>query len=231
MMRRILMCGAVGLVLGAFTTDPAAAACAGGSGSERQDRFELAAASDVIFEGTALAGPRLDNGLLTSPATFRVDRTVKGRLPGRVKVTTADRRTPEGASSSGEGISVSAGEHWTIFAERHSGQVLLTSVCSGSRKSPEVKPPAIRVDGRSVTLRAVRWNGVPEHGRVLPHVRARGATTVTSHMHGDLRLGRGGELMRATQTSPKASWSIDHVRAGDRIVLATAGGFWAAEVR
>lgn len=90
--------------------------------------------ADVVFEGVAQPGPEVD-GKLLSPATFIVERYIKGDGPHRVKVTT-------GISDGGEGLTAwvstglypRAGERWEIRATRHAqDDVLTTSTCHKSQ--------------------------------------------------------------------------------------------------
>lgn len=94
-----------------------------------KEQTELA---DVVFEGVALTGPAVD-GVLVTPARFRVARYLKGRGPDVRLVTTALRRSARGSIGHlSEGILPGAGQHWRIFGANTRGGVLGTSICSGS---------------------------------------------------------------------------------------------------
>jgi hypothetical protein len=88
------------------------------------------ARADVIFNGVALEGPTA-----TGVQRFRVSRYLKGSGPRIVRVNTGHVRRADGTGTiTSVSLNVSRGERWRIFARRSTRNVLLTSVCAGSRK-------------------------------------------------------------------------------------------------
>jgi LPXTG-motif cell wall-anchored protein len=94
-----------------------------------KEQSELA---EVVFEGVALTGPAVD-GVLVTPAHFRITRYLKGDGPDVRLVATALRRSAHGSIGHlSVGILPGAGQHWRIFGANTRGGVLGTSICSGS---------------------------------------------------------------------------------------------------
>lgn len=86
---------------------PAHALCAGLLGE---------AGAVAVFEGRALDGEALPDGMLVSPATFEVIRYVKGAGPAHVRVTTAAAFWDgQQAAVTSTGIGPQAGEVWRIY--------------------------------------------------------------------------------------------------------------------
>lgn len=87
----------------------------------------------IVFEGVAQPGDSVD-GTLLSPATFEVERYLKGDGPPELQVTTAVSDAGGGLYAElSTGIHPSAGERWRIFATGPADEVLATSACHGSR--------------------------------------------------------------------------------------------------
>jgi hypothetical protein len=100
----------------------AVAACALESPSERWER------AAIIVDARALEGPTA-----TGVQRFRVIRYLKGGGPAVIRVATGVTRNPDGSgAASGEGLFVTRGQRWRIFASASSRGVIRTSVCDGS---------------------------------------------------------------------------------------------------
>lgn len=120
------------LITDAFPTAAARAVC----GEGREESIP----NPIIFRGEALAGPATSEGLLFSPALFRVLNVTKGDLPERwVLVNTAFYDSGNGVVGEGEdGIRPSAGETWKIVTTSDTsmstpeGVMYNTSICAGS---------------------------------------------------------------------------------------------------
>jgi hypothetical protein len=153
------------LLLLALLPAPAHASCA--ALPRPYDEF-----AQVVFVGRALDGPATPSGELLSPARFAVIAYEKGGGPAERVVGTAVEAAPVpgvfGVSS--EGISPSAGQVWRIYANE--GDVLATSICSGSRPVAE-NPPA-----PYLAVGASRFTPVPStfagDAPKLPRARVRG---------------------------------------------------------
>lgn len=115
--------------VGAALAPSAAGSCAPATAKQ------LRASAIVIFDGTAMNGPTV-NGELLSPATFQVERYIKGSGPRSIRVTTATARASAPASyvSSSVGIRPAPGERWRIYGVGFRRDVLLTSDCDGSEQ-------------------------------------------------------------------------------------------------
>jgi hypothetical protein len=88
--------------------------------------------AEVVFEGIALGGPAVD-GVLVSPARFRVTRYLKGGGPDTRLVETALRRSASGSVGHlSVGILPGEGEHLRIFGGDTRAGVVSTGICSGS---------------------------------------------------------------------------------------------------
>jgi hypothetical protein len=89
------------------------------------------------------------DGLLLSPARFRVERYDKGSGPNEIDVVTGDMRTVDGGLASlSEALHVVAGERWRLIGSRD-GAARLTPACGASAQLPEeVLPPMIRSGSR-----------------------------------------------------------------------------------
>lgn len=108
----------------------AAASCVGLTPSQQ------IAAAKLVFDATALPGATVpgSDGILASPARFRVQRYVKGHGRSVVTVQTATRVLSGGSISvSEDGIQPRAGERWQIDAGTRT-EPYATSICLGSRR-------------------------------------------------------------------------------------------------
>lgn len=125
---------AVAISLLSFSAATAAfALCAPASEAEHFAR------ATIVFEGTAQPGEAQHRTLL-SPATFRVERYLKGEDPASIQVTTAVWDAGDGVYMSvSDGIAPLAGERWRIFASEETDGVWSSSACQGSRR---VEPAA-----------------------------------------------------------------------------------------
>lgn len=127
MWRAALVAVAISVV--ATVAAPAArAACAKASEEEHFAR------ATVVFEGIAQPGDTADGALL-SPATFQVERYLKGDGPRELQVATATSEAGGGLyATMSTGIHPAAGERWRIFATGPTDEVVATSTCHGSRR-------------------------------------------------------------------------------------------------
>lgn len=125
--RAAFVVAATGL-LSALGVPAAVAACAEASEAEHF------ADADIVFEGIAQPGES-HRGDLVSPATFEVERYLKGSGPPRLRVTTGISDGGNGMYSSvSTGITPSAGDRYRIFATGRTDEVLTTNQCMGSRR-------------------------------------------------------------------------------------------------
>jgi hypothetical protein len=83
--------------------------------------------AELVFRGQALDG-ETENGVLLSPAQFRVTEYLKGSGPDELPVETG--HSPGAGSSLG--IKAAPGETWLIYGDLEDGRVV-TTVCAGSR--------------------------------------------------------------------------------------------------
>lgn len=114
-------------VVSTMVAPAASALCAEASEEQHFDQ------ATIVFEGVAQPGESVD-GTLLSPATFRVERYLKGDGPPELQVTTAVSDAGGGLYAGlSTGIHPSAGERWRIFATGPADDVLTTSACHGSR--------------------------------------------------------------------------------------------------
>jgi hypothetical protein len=90
----------------------------------------------VVFEGVAQPGATVNGTSLVSPATFVVERYLKGDGPSQAQVTTGTSDEGDGMFMTvSVGISPAAGERWRIFATVASDDgVWNTSSCAGSER-------------------------------------------------------------------------------------------------
>lgn len=127
-----------------LTVLPAEALCAAASEAGQFAR------ADIVFEGIAQPG-NSDRGTLLSPATFEVERYLKGEGPARVAVTTATSDAGDGMYVTvSTGINPSAGDRWRIFATGSPDGVLDTSSCNGSHRLEASKTPEAAAPSSSV---------------------------------------------------------------------------------
>ena len=106
------------------------------------------AEADLVFEGVAQAGPAAANGLLATPARFRVTNYIKGS--GGTIVSVAGGPRTEGVgflSLPSAGVPARAGEGWVIYAKGDSGGVVETSTCYGTHAAGAPKPFAPQLPG------------------------------------------------------------------------------------
>ena len=129
MMRRLLAGVGLALPLLVSIAPPAHAACVAPTAG-----VDPSSGSDIVFEGVAQDGPNM-NGILLSPAMFRVLRYFKGNGPSVVKVQTGlatDAAHPDTAISIEDEPEMRAGERWLIYAFTRADGVL-DSACRPSR--------------------------------------------------------------------------------------------------
>lgn len=93
---------------------------------------ELASRAGTVFEGEALPGRTGFNGILVSPALFRVSEYLKGSGPDEVAVETGLIETGFGFRGTSVSIEPRAGERWRIFTPSGIGGIVLTTTCDGS---------------------------------------------------------------------------------------------------
>jgi hypothetical protein len=106
-----------------------AASCAGLTAAQQFT------AAKVVLDGTALSGATVPgaNGILASPARFRVQRYLKGAGAAVVTVQTAITLVSNGTMVSEDGIRPRAGERWRIDSSTTS-EPYATSICLGSHR-------------------------------------------------------------------------------------------------
>lgn len=107
--------------------------------------------SNVVFEGVAQPGPTDDRGYLYTPATFKVNRYLKGSGSSQRKVTTGRNSDPEEPSIAG-GVDAKPGETWTIYG-RVVGGVVEAGYCDPTHRGRATRPtprPTGLEPGRSI---------------------------------------------------------------------------------
>lgn len=146
MVRRGAAVAAVTSLVSFSAATAAFALCVAASGAEHFAR------ATIVFEGTAQPGEAQHRTLL-SPASFQVERYLKGEGPASVQVTTAVWDAGDGIYMAvSSGIDPLAGERWRIFASEETGGVWATSACQGSRRveaaaaTPDTGEPAAAPD-------------------------------------------------------------------------------------
>ena len=124
-------------VVATVAAPAARAACAKASEEEHFAR------ATVVFEGVAQPGDTA-SGTLVSPATFQVERYLKGDGPRERQVTTATSDAGGGLNATmSAGIHPAADERWRIFATGPTDAIVATSACHGSRRiAPAAADPA-----------------------------------------------------------------------------------------
>jgi uncharacterized protein YceK len=121
-------CGSVqAAAIPAQDTTGVAASCAGLSPARQ---FNLARR---VFLGVMLPGATTPSGVLSSPASMRVVRYLKGRGPRTVRVQTAVTIERGGTAVGEDGIEPKAGERWKIYTQSRR-QPFAASICLGSTR-------------------------------------------------------------------------------------------------
>ena len=145
------------------------------------------ARAGVVLTGRALPGPTVD-GVLTSPARFKVAEYQKGEGPAVVKVNTALTRHGEMVQMQIGGINPRPGERWQIFGTLE-GDAVHAGLCDGSRplKGHQAGFSADRAPSGAGVLDD---RGVTDHdpGPPVPGYRVVGALLVTLLLTGAMLL-------------------------------------------
>ncbi len=216
--------------LGAFAMVAGLAASAGTAHAlcaiEPQDLFRDVQQSDASFIGTAQPGPN-DGVELLSPATFSVEHWLGGR---RAPVATAGVLTRLADVYEEDGVPIRAGERWLIVG---TGPIArLSPGCGGlpSELLDDETGPRIDPAGDAPARRGV-WStpkGEPlTEGERPPRV-ARAASYRVPGV-GAARLVSGSKSTRLTVRGSRVL--LPAGSTGNRLVVATATGFWTVTLR
>ena len=144
-------CGASAGVSGTALQRPHAAAASCAVLSARQQFY----AARVVFDGTMLPGATVRDGhrrVLSSPASVRVIRYLKGQGPRIAGVATAVTRNGSSVVVNGDGIDPLAGERWRVYAN-DAAQPLARSVCAGTRQLATARSSSRTFSGDGLRFR------------------------------------------------------------------------------
>jgi hypothetical protein len=165
---------ALGVSVFAVGSPSASACCVAMTEAER------VAASDVIFEGTALEGAT-ESGI----QRFRVTRYLKGSGPGIVGVNTGQRVSSGLMMVTSVSINPDAETEWRIFGQRQADGNLITNNCLGSARLP-LPPLAAINEAPKSKLKLGRPAGTNRLTRVTKKLKA-AAKRTARRARGSLR--------------------------------------------
>jgi len=186
----------------------------------------------VIVDAVALPSSSSLDGLLLSPARFRVERYDKGSGPNEIDVVTGDMRTVDGGLASlSEALHVVAGERWRLIGSRD-GAARLTPACGASAQLPEeVLPPMIRSGSRWIALSRSRYSG---RGAIhAPTVHVSRLLRIAVRDRDEAPVVRfGSQVLSVQRAGPNRFLARLPTRGrGRRLVMETRWGFWTASLR
>lgn len=208
---------------------PASAACV----DSGDNPFKQVEAAPVAFYGTAQKGPLID-GFLASPASLAVSYRLDGATDApAVEQVTTDRT--EGSRVS-EALAIEPKQRWMILGTRRPDGVVSTSACTGSWPADWAHRATWRIPGGArhahSTLSDTRGN--PIRTKRLPKL-PKGVRTMevwTSIAARLIHEGKATGLRQREMYNGRINgWDFRKAVSGDRVVIATQYGFWAAEVR